>query len=404
MAHLTSSPRPAPDHLAALDGMRGIAIGLVVWYHVWLISWLGADVTVLGKTYNFNVFPESGFAGVDLFFFISGFCLFYPYAQTLFDGRPRQSVLTFAYRRILKIVPSYYLAIVLMIALGFAHFDSRSDEVKQVLAHVFFVHGLWADTWGGIQGVFWSLGVEVQFYVLFPVLCWVAMRWPAALFPVLVVAANLYRFAVVHHYNAGQELDSLPGTIDLFAGGMFTAWAFRAVSTRYPGLARNRVLWTAVAFVAFAGLYVALRQSFEHRGEAGWNDAWKLYTRPEVALAFVPATLGSLLAFPAWQRVLANPFFVFLSFVSYNLYLWHQALAWMLRDARMPPWAGSQPQSDPHWALPYTLVTMTFAILVAWLLTILVEQPFLRKRPFQSFFTGERPRPQKDAAAGARAA
>ena len=120
---------------------------------------------------------------------------------------------------------------------------------------------------------------------------------------------------------------------------------------------------------------------------------------PAGRVFFTPSKVVSSVKVPSTRR-----FFVFLSFVSYNLYLWHQALAWMLRDARMPPWAGSQPQSDPHWALPYTLVAMTFAILVAWLLTILVEQPFLRKRPFQSFFTGERPRPQKDAAAGARAA
>jgi peptidoglycan/LPS O-acetylase OafA/YrhL len=172
---------------------------------------------------------------------------------------------------------------------------------------------------------------------------------------------------------------------------MGTAWAYRALATRFPKIAANRALWTAVACLGFAGFYLALHQAFEHRGEPNWGVEWKLYSRPELVFAFVPATLGSLFAFPAWQRVLANPFLVFLSYISYNLYMWHQALAWKLQDWRLPGWVGSDPHADHAWPLPFTLLAFAFAIVVAWLLTTLVERPLLRGRPFQSFFAGGRP-------------
>jgi peptidoglycan/LPS O-acetylase OafA/YrhL len=389
---MTAAPAPAApqtraaDHLAPLDGLRGIAIALVVWYHLWLITWLAADVHVLGQTYNFNVFPETGFVGVDLFFFISGFVLFYPYAMTLFDGRPQQSLGIFAYRRMLKIVPSYYLSIALFIALGLTHFDSFGEGVRQVLAHAFFIHDWFDETAGGINGVLWSLAVEVQFYVLFPAICWAFMRRPVWTAAALIVLANVYRVVVWHHPDVGREIDRLPGVIDLFAVGMLCAWSYRAIAVRAPKLASRRWLWTAIALLGFVLAYLSLWHSFVHRSDAEWETGWKVYQRPELDLAFIPAALGSLFAFPAWQRALANPALVFLSLISYNLYLWHQALAFATYNARVPNWIGSDPHADHTWGVPFTIVALAFGVAVAWLITVTVEQPLLRRRPFQSFF------------------
>jgi len=382
----SAPPKPAErpsDHLAPLDGLRGIAIALVAWYHIWLITWLAADVHALGHRFNFNVFAETGFAGVDLFFFISGFVLFYPYAMTIFDGRPLQSVRTFAYRRMLKIMPSYYLSIALFIALGFAHFDSFADGVHQVVMHALFIHDWFDDTAGSINGVLWSLAVEVQFYVLFPAICWAFMRWPKRVFAAMFVVANVYRIGVWHHPDVGREIDRLPGVLDLFATGMLCAWAYRAIAVRAPKLASRRWLWTLVAAAGFAACYLTLWHSFVHRSDPEWETGWKVYMRPELDAAILPAALGSLFAFPAWQRALANPVLVFLSFISYNLYLWHQMLAFQALQKHVPDWAGSDPHSDPNWGLPFTIVAFSLGIAVAWLITVTVEQPLLHMRPFQ---------------------
>ena len=377
------------EHVAPLDGLRGLAILLVLWFHVWQQSWLRADVHLFGQTWNFNVFPETGFIGVDLFFFISGFCLFYPYARTLFDGRPMQTVAVFAYRRALKILPSYYLAVAGAIGLGFYHFQSRDDAVKQVWTHLLFVHNLIHETYFGIDNVMWSLGTEVQFYVAFPVVCRLVMRSPWLTLAVALAIGNLYRFTVAHDYDAPLEIDRLQGTIDLFVAGMIAAWLFRFIPARAPKLAANRPLWTAVALAGAAGFYLTLLHTFGARGMDGWGTASKTFSRPEAIAAFLPLTVGSLFAYPWLQRLVANPVLTFLSLISYNLYLWHQEIAAALHLNNTVRFVGSDPHGDPHWQLAYTMVAFALTIAVATAITVALERPLLRRRPFERAF--ERP-------------
>jgi peptidoglycan/LPS O-acetylase OafA/YrhL len=372
----------AAAHLAPLDGLRGIAIALVVWFHVWQITWLPANVAVLGNTFNFNWIAEDGFVGVDLFFFISGFCLFYPYVRSLFGGNPHQTLPTFAYRRAIKILPSYVFAIALMIGFGWAKFDSPADEVKQVALHLLFIHTFWDDSYGSINGVLWSLATEVQFYVVFPLVCWAALRKPWIAFAAMAVVANAYRLVVAHDPDVVHRMDQLPATIDLFGSGMLAAYLFALVSARAPQLARRRLPWTLVALTGFAAFYAILQSDFRARLLDGWPQNWHVYGRPEMALAFLAIGLGSLFAFPLWQRALANPALVFLSTISYNLYLWHQPVSRALLEAHLPPWVGASEHADPAWGLAYSLVSFAASIVVATLVTFLVERPLLARKPF----------------------
>ena len=378
-------PVSKAPHLAALDGLRGIAVILVMWYHFWQLTWLPVDVPYgLGK-WNFNVFPETGSAGVDLFYFVSGFCLFYPYARTLFDGAPLQSVRSFFYRRVIKIVPSYYLAILLMIVLGFAHFDSRDEAVHQIFAHVVFLQNVWGETWGGIDGVMWSLATEVQFYVVFPAICWCAMRRPLVTFAALVALGDVYRFAIVARGgDVLHDIDKLPGAIDLFAAGMFAAWAYRAIAVRRPKLASRRAFWTALAFVGFLACYELLSYQFAHRYDDGWLYGWKATFRPLFDLALVPVTLGSLFGYRLWQRILGNRVAVFLSLISYNLYLWHQPIGVALADHHWLPHIGDEKQ-DHLWGIEFMALAVVVSIAVAWAISTFFEQPVLRRRPFVDF-------------------
>jgi peptidoglycan/LPS O-acetylase OafA/YrhL len=372
----------ARDHLAPLDGLRGLAIALVVWFHVWEVTWLRADLTFFGTTFNFNWIAEDGFVGVDLFFFISGFCLFYPYARTLFDGKPKQTLATFAYRRAIKILPSYLFAIAVLIATGIAKFDSPGDEVKALVTHLLFIHTFWPDSYGSINGVLWSLAVEVQFYLIFPLVCWAALRRPWWTFGAIAVGANVYRLAVAPNYNVPYLMDQLPGTLDLFGGGMLAAYLFRLVAVRAPRLASRRTLWTAVALAGSLAFYEVLQSSFRARLFEGWPQNWHVYGRPLMVAAFIVMTLGSLFAFPAWQRLVANPPLVFLSGISYNLYLWHQPVARTLYLAHLPPWVGASEHEDPHWGLLYSFVVFAVAIAVASAVTYAIERPLLRRKPF----------------------
>jgi peptidoglycan/LPS O-acetylase OafA/YrhL len=88
--------------------------------------------------------------------------------------------------------------------------------------------------------------------------------------------------------------------------------------------------------------------------------------------------LGSLLAVPAWQRLLANPVLLFFAAISYNLYLYHQPLARLLLKWRIPPYAGTDQHADPHWPLTFTLIAFAATIAQATIVTYFFERPLLR--------------------------
>ena len=78
--------------IATIDGLRGIAIAAVVWFHLWQISWTWAFVPY--TSISLQPLAEAGFLGVALFFFISGFVLMLPYAQAHLAGTPRPTLAT----------------------------------------------------------------------------------------------------------------------------------------------------------------------------------------------------------------------------------------------------------------------------------------------------------------------
>lgn len=363
----------AQSRLAVLDGLRGIAVLLVLWYHVWEISWLPAPLPKL------QFIPETGFAGVDLFFYISGFVIVYPFVKALAHGNDSPAWSHFAYRRAIKIVPSYVLSIALVIAVGYAHFTSAGEALRDIGTHLLFVHTWWSDTYGSINGVLWTLAVEVEFYAIFPLLWFAFKRAPWLTAAGMVAATLLYRTYAAqccYHTSMGLLIYNLPGYLDIFASGMVSALLY--VRWRESGTAWRARVATMTAVAGFVMLTLLLQNLWSIRTADQWSTVWQIYNRTLVAVAFALMGLGSLLAVRGWQRLLSNPLLLFFAAISYNLYLYHQPLARLLLKWHFPPYAGQDPHGDPHWQLTYTLATFAVTIAQAALVTYLFERPLLR--------------------------
>jgi len=354
MQHNGSLPSShSASHVQLLDGLRGVAILAVVWYHLWLVT--GVPSTLLAQT---------GFMGVDLFFFVSGFCLFYPQARHAIEGRARPTWTEFAERRVEKILPSYLLALGVMTAAHASWFASQGDLGWNVAAHLLFIHPLWFNTFGSISGPFWTLGVEVQFYALFPLLCGVFRRWPIVAYGMMSIVANGYRAWTAH---AGLDTtlfstNQLPAVVDVFGAGMLAAYAIVFLAQQRSG-AWMRAAATACAVAAAACVYlllVGLQHAAASGGTAG-QYAWLNAHRGLFALSFLALATGSLHAMPAWRTLLANKAFVFLAAISYNLYLWHLEIIVWLNQLHISP-----------------LVAVACSIIAAWLITVAVERPLLK--------------------------
>ncbi len=372
-----------PGRLSVLDGLRGAAILLVVWYHLWLVSgYAWPDLPILA------MFAHGGFLGVDLFFFISGFCICYPYARARRDGLARPGLRDFARRRMRKILPSYVLAVAVFALVYHARFEGLADELPHVLAHLAFVHVWFPATFGSLSGPLWTLGVEVQFYVLFAALRPQIVRRPRVVYAVFVATAIAYRALLA---RAGLDTDfdwlnQLPAVLDVFGAGMLAAFAFIALRDRpAPVAPRLATLGALVAALAIVAAFVAVEtigRAFGDDGVHRWLNAWRVSFGPVLVLA----TLGVALGSPYLRALAGTRALTFLSIVSYNAYLWNLEIAVGLRNAGLPPWA-------VFW------VGAGATLVVAALVTYGVERPILRAgigatvtRLRRAFSAGDPPR------------
>ncbi len=125
------------------------------------------------------------------------------------------------------------LCIVVLLASGFAHYTGFADGARDVVFHLLFIHNWFGVTNASIDGVMWSLGVEIQFYVLFPLLVLAFVRRPLTTTFALFAIANVWRIWCMlspDHYYYEQRLAQLPGYIDFFAAGMLGAYAYVAIA------------------------------------------------------------------------------------------------------------------------------------------------------------------------------
>ncbi len=135
--------------------------------------------------------------------------------------------------------------------------------------------------------------------------------------------------------------------------------------------------FTAIALLAatLLGLYFHWVYSIRFETAPG---IWQSENRSFIGALFMVLAVASAFAIPQWRAALGNRGLVFLSTISYNLYLWHQAIGVLVRKREWWPADTPIPTDDPTWRWSYTLVAVALSVLVATLITYLFERPLLR--------------------------
>ncbi len=386
-----------------LDGLRVLMIFLVSWYHIWQQSWL---TPIIGR-YSLDYLLRSGYVWVDGTVLLSGFLLFLPYARASRSGRKLPDPKEFFYRRARRILPSYYFIIFLTlfaVVLPFQLYASPQFMVKDLATHLTFTFPFFYDTYIAtpLGAASWTLAIEVQAYLLFPLIARAALKKPALTLGTMLFLCWGFRLWCVWsltEYN--MVVNQLLNFGDVYALGILLAFACTALKEReFSG--KGKVILQASALLVFLlsfwGLLRLLRiQAASSAYSAEWGlPGWiaglldqhvtdhyaviqrnQMLYRPFFALLFGGLILSAPFAPLPLRKILGNPVTRFLSGVSMNYYLIHQVIIVHMRRIGFPPSENEFPNQagEKPWQIQYVLLAFGISLLAAVLITYLIEKP-----------------------------
>ncbi len=330
-----------------IDGLRALAVVPVVLFHAGFSSFSG------------------GFVGVDIFFVISGYLI----TSILIaeNEQDRFSIINFYERRARRILPALFfvMACCLPFALMWMLPDGLVEFGRSLIAVTFFVSNFlfWQES-----GYFaaaaeekpllhtWSLAVEEQYYLLFPLL--VLMLWPLGRrwFSIVLVVGVLASLGLAEYgwrNKPSANFYLAPfRTWELLIGSLIAVYLSRNSA---PAALRDTMSIIGVAMILFSIVWFDAKTPFP--------SLW----------ALLPVLGTGLLILFTWPETLVGRFFstpplVGVGLISYSVYLWHQ-----------PLFAFARIHSIDHPSAALFLVLSALSVLLAWLSWRYVEAPFRSK-------------------------
>lgn len=376
--------------LPVLDGARALFVLIVAGYHIWQQSWLTPRITLPGFSMSLDPLLRSGYMWVDAMLLLSGFLLYLPFAEAQERGKPSPGVWRFYKKRLLRIVPSYYLCVLIMllfVALPEGSYRNADGTLnawymtRDLLAHATFTHTLFPFSYTGspLNGALWTLGVEMQFYALFPLVARLFRKKPALTYSIMVAAAFVYRAWVKTLPDTTLYFNQLPAQLDVYANGMLAAGVYSALKRRMKPDRWTRALFTAVLCAAAFGMWTLVQAQ---AGTNGYENIRLGQMNRRFGFSALTALLLMVLLYGARpvRLLLGNRVTQFLSAISFQFYMWHQVFAVQLKKWNIPASESAEPwRYDPEWRLLYVLLCFAGAVGISALVTYVFEQPIARR-------------------------
>lgn len=342
-----------------IESMRALAALGVVVAHIYGQSRGYAPGQTLNTFVHRTLF--GGGFGVFVFFGLTGYLLFWPFAREGFGGGPPIDLKRYAINRVLRILPLYYAVVVVLMIV-----QEGGGTGGQWLHFLTFTQSFSDHYIGTVDGPMWSLVVEVLFYILLPFLAY-ALAWlargrklgAAAVLIGLAVASNFVRQHAVDDGVRRLILEySLPATFMYFVPGMLVALLRLHWEERRPVWLRGPL---AVGDWWLAAAVLVTVWQFDSYG-----SAYLIAVATFLALGacVLPVSRGRLVRVLDWRPLAA------IGVASYSLYLWHDPI--VVRLATL--------HHIPHGYVPQLFIAGGISIVVALVSYRLIESPFLALR------------------------
>ncbi len=370
-------------HIKVLDGIRAVAILIIAWYHIWQQSWLSPSCGML----SLDWLVRNGSILVDMMILLSGFCLFLPYARQMVYGGETDSAGRFYMKRIARIFPSYYLSILIVLflfALPLGEYGGDlSFMTKDILTHLTFTHNLFSDVVREthLNGVLWTIGVEVQLYLIFPLLARFFSKRPIITYIAMLLVGFFCIGWISSSFDTidqGLSVNHTLTFIPVYANGMLGAWLYML----YTKKKKKRSLPEGViATVAAIGAVAVFYKLCIHRLNSESETKWQVDYRYLLSLVFLIFMISTILSARWFRKIWDNRVMIFLAGISFNFYICHQYIAVKLKEYHIPDWQGQQLPNvtgDRAWQWEYTILCVVLSLVVAIAMTYLVERPMAR--------------------------
>ena len=337
-----------------IDSLRGFAAIAVVFFH--LTGNIRQELSMWVPEIVMTIFSY-GYLGVPVFFVISGFVI----AQSIANANVNLKFAgNFALRRMIRLDPPYWASIIIaMVLLAMKNAMQVNEEpypsFSTLAAHIFYLQDLLKIP-PVISEVYWTLCLEVQFYLFF-IFSAVLM---SAIAPSKYWGKNLH-FILILAFGVASILADYKLLKSMPAGFFLPYWHYFVTGIILSEVAKKTPYATFV-FLFWLGFEVIMQIS----------QPLRPYT---IALIFCAAFVYLGLFFNALDRWLVYRPFLFLGYISYSLYLLHPDIGWKAISIGKTYYG-----LDMAWYQSAGVFAggITISILAAWLLVVLIEQPSVR--------------------------
>jgi peptidoglycan/LPS O-acetylase OafA/YrhL len=292
-----------------VDGLRFVAIISVVLYHIMaqMLVKSGHPVAVQGRYSYLETAIGNGDRGVRLFFVISGFVLGLGFARQYLLREKSVNLKKYFLRRITRLEPPYIFNLVFCALAAYVYYHEHLRYVlPHLLASVVYLHNLayMAPSW--INGVTWSLEVEIQFYILAPLislLFLVRRAWMRRLvFLILIGIAGALQMEF--QLRATVAALTIVFYIQYFLAGLLLTDLYLTESSRLP----NHWLWDVVSVAGWPLVFLVPREFF-----------WYQAILPFLILPLYIAAFKGIL----FRKFFRNLPIATIGGMCYSIYLWH---------------------------------------------------------------------------------
>lgn len=358
-----------------VDGLRFLAIGMVLIYHLdgFLIKELSNELC--GESvqyYGMHRFFQNGYFGVELFFTISAFVVSLPFARYYFENGNPIRLNDFFLRRLTRIEPPYLISLLLILGIHLLILNGEKfrDYIPSFYYSLFYSHGFFyhRDFQPLVNNVTWSLEIEIQFYIIAPLLAYLLFKTNKYGLTLLIILTLL--FCIITKFPK-PEIISLYEYFHFFLLGITVAYC-KSKKLNWSLLEgmNQKYSQTLISILAF---FLMIFTDITFMGPL---HTWFKLLLSSLQMFFMFVLFYNLLVSPHNKLWINAPFFTIIGGMCYSIYLFHNQLIMSVGHYLL------KVNLTSYFILNYIilgLILLLAIIIISTIFFILIERPCMDK-------------------------